>query len=89
MENINKKHYCPVCYKLIPKEAYGMGVYMCCFFMYNLSREGVCNSAKGTIVLGNNPGDFESIFPREVFLNWFLTIKNRKIRSLHTVKGNI
>jgi len=71
-------HYCPVCYKEIPEEAYSQGVFQCCFPLYSLDKNGYACTGWGTIKLGEKPGEFTSIFPKEIFDKQFNRIREMK-----------
>ncbi len=47
--------------------------------MYNLDKKtGITATIKGTIKLGDNAGDFDSVFPREIFTGWFDAIREKQ-----------
>ena len=70
-------HYCPVCYKEIPESAYG-NMYIGCIPMYNLDKTGLVSTGKGTMKLGEKPGEFETWFPIESFIEWINTIREKQ-----------
>jgi len=73
-------HHCPVCLKKIPESAYKQSdePYVCCFAMFGLDEKsgGAC-TAWGTIFLGNLPGEYKTIFPKEIFEKRFKKIKEK------------
>ena len=68
-------HYCPVCLKEIPEDAYG-NTYSGCIQMYGLDKKGFTATGKGTIRLGEKAGEFESVYPKEIFTEWFDALRN-------------
>lgn len=71
------KHYCPVCYKEIPESAYGK-THRGCIEMNNLSADGWVYTGQGTIRLGEKPGEFESVYPKKIFTDFYSAIRARQ-----------
>ncbi len=70
--------YCPVCYKPIPEEAYN-STYHGCIDLYGLDKyTGFVCTSKGTIKLGANAGEFESVYPKKIFTDAYDEIRKRQ-----------
>lgn len=68
-------YYCPVCLKEIPERAYSKR-YQGCIEMLGLDKKtGVTATGKGTIRLGEKAGEFESAYPKKIFIDWFNAIR--------------